>query len=133
MLRLCFQVYIPSKNSKSFDIPLDPIASNLIYNKKRPNELKICKLSECSATCAGGKEIILLCERIDKEDIEVRFFEQKSGKIVWEIKGDFKKTDVHKETAISFKVPAYEKLDIDEPVKVCCPCNCLLEEKSTHK
>lgn len=132
-VRLCFQVFLESDNRPRFSIPLPPIVSDPIYDKKGTNDLTICKLSDCSATCAGGKEIILLCEKVAKEDINVRFFEQINDKIVWESKGDFNHTNVHKQVAISFKVPAYKTLDIDKPVKVCCPCRCLLGEKFTHK
>jgi Rel/ankyrin family protein len=30
------------------------------------SDLVICKLSDCSCTVAGGKEIILLCEKVAK-------------------------------------------------------------------
>jgi hypothetical protein len=59
-----------------------------------------------------------LCEKVAKEDIQVRFFEEKDGRVVWEGYGDFQPSQVHKQTAICFKAPRYHTLDITEPVKV---------------
>mgnify|MGYP005983622451 CR=1 FL=1 len=56
--------------------------------------------------------------QVAKEDIQVRFFEEKNGKVVWEGFGDFQPSQVHKQTAICFKAPRYHTLDITEPVKV---------------
>lgn len=53
-----------------------------------------------------------------KEDIQVRFFEENQGVIIWEGYGDFQHTNVHKQVAISFRTPKYKTLDIDQPVKV---------------
>lgn len=82
------------------------------------SDLTICKLSDCSATVAGGREIILLCEKVAKEDIQVRFYEERDGDVYWEALGDFQPTHVHKQVAISFRTPKYKNLDIDKPVKV---------------
>lgn len=61
------------------------------------SDLVICKLSHCSASVAGGMEMILLCEKVAKEDIQVRFFEEKDGQVAWEGFGDFQPTHVHKQ------------------------------------
>ena len=53
-----------------------------------------------------------------KEDIQVRFYEEKDGQVVWEGLGEFQPSQVHKQTAICFKPPKYRTLDIWEPVKV---------------
>lgn len=82
------------------------------------SDLTICKLSDCSATVAGGREIILLCEKVAKEDIQVRFYEEVDGDVTWEAQGDFTPTHVHKQVAISFRTPKYRDLDADKPVKV---------------
>lgn len=60
-------------------------------------DLEICKLSHCSASVAGGTEIILLCKRIDKDDIEVRFFEFRHGQLYWEATGEFSSANVHEQ------------------------------------
>ena len=61
------------------------------------SDLVICKLSHCSASVAGGLEMILLCEKVAKEDIQVRFYEEHEGQIVWEGYGDFQPSQVHKQ------------------------------------
>ena len=33
---------------------------------------------------AGGKEILLFCDKINKDDIQVRFYEEKNDIAVWE-------------------------------------------------
>ena len=35
------------------------------------NDLTICRMTECSASVAGGKEILLFCEKVTKDDIQV--------------------------------------------------------------
>lgn len=114
-VRLCFQVFIGGDQPPRFNVPLTPVVSNPIYDKKGTNELIICKMSDCSADVRGGREIILLCEKVAKEDIRVRFYEvDYNDHVTWEAYGDFNHTNVHKQVAISFKVPAYHNLNIDK-------------------
>jgi len=80
--------------------------------------LTICKLSDCSASVAGGREIILLCEKVAKEDIQVRFYEEIDGEVTWEGQGDFTPTQVHKQVAISFRTPKYKVITVENAVKV---------------
>ena len=63
--------------------------SDPIFDKKAKNDLTICKMTECAAPVTGGKEILLFCEKVSKDDIEVRFFQEKDGQVVWEGFGDF--------------------------------------------
>jgi c-Rel proto-oncogene protein len=63
------------------------------------SDLVICKLSHCSASVAGGTEMVLLCEKVAKEDIQVRFFEEQDGHTYWEGFGDFQPTHVHKQVS----------------------------------
>jgi len=63
------------------------------------SDLVICKLSHCSASVAGGMDMILLCEKVAKEDIQVRFFEERDGQLIWEGYGDFQPTHVHKQVS----------------------------------
>ncbi|KAH8308414.1 hypothetical protein KR059_012515 [Drosophila kikkawai] len=117
-VRLCFQVFMESEQKGRFTSPLPPVVSEPIFDKKAMSDLVICRLCSCSATVLGNTQIILLCEKVAKEDISVRFFEEKNGQTVWEAFGDFQHTDVHKQTAITFKTPRYHTLDITEPAKV---------------
>ncbi|XP_039480515.1 embryonic polarity protein dorsal isoform X1 [Drosophila santomea] len=117
-VRLCFQVFMESEQKGRFTSPLPPVVSEPIFDKKAMSDLVICRLCSCSATVLGNTQIILLCEKVAKEDIAVRFFEEKNGQSVWEAFGDFQHTDVHKQTAITFKTPRYHTLEITEPAKV---------------
>lgn len=116
VVRLCFQVFLPDGAEKRYRIPLRPIVSQPIYDKKSSSELVITKLSHSSALCLGGQEVILLCEKVVKEDISIRFFEETFGG--WEGFGEFKHSSVHKQVAISFRTPRYKTIDIVEPARV---------------
>lgn len=118
VVRLCFQVFVEGTEKGKFNVPLAPAISDPIYDKKSTLDLVICKLSECCCTVAGGKEIILLCEKVTKEDIQVRFFEERDGQLIWQGFADFQPVHVHKQVAISFKVPRYRDLEVNQPVKV---------------
>ena len=72
-------------------------------------------MSDNTAPADGGKKVIILCEKVSKEDIKVRFYDYNG----WEEWADFGAADVHKQYAISFKVPRYQNINISEPVKVC--------------
>lgn len=65
-VRLCFQVFLenPERERTSFTIPLRPVVSEPIYDKKAMSDLVICKLSDAACSVAGGREIILLCEKV---------------------------------------------------------------------
>lgn len=98
-------------------------------------ELTICKLSDCSSPVNGGKEIILLCDKVTKgtycsrlaliikrfteyllhvDDIQVLFYQEEDGRPVWEANGDFSASDVHKQVAISFRTPRYRVTDVSD-------------------
>ncbi|XP_011173619.1 embryonic polarity protein dorsal [Solenopsis invicta] len=117
-VRLCFQVFLEGKQKGKFNKPLPPIVSDPIYDKKAMSDLVICKLSHCSAPVAGSMDMILLCEKVAKEDIQVRFFEEKDGQLIWEGYGDFQPTHVHKQTAIAFRTPSYRSQQVEQPVQV---------------
>uniref|UniRef100_A0A182NEE8 RHD domain-containing protein n=1 Tax=Anopheles dirus TaxID=7168 RepID=A0A182NEE8_9DIPT len=117
-VRLCFQVFLEGQQRGRFTEPLAPVVSDIIYDKKAMSDLIICRLSDCSAPVSGGKEIILLCEKVVKEDIRVKFFEKKGNVTVWENYAEFSHTDVHKQVAISFRTPPYKAVDISDPVRV---------------
>ncbi|XP_052895493.1 proto-oncogene c-Rel-like [Anopheles moucheti] len=117
-VRLCFQVFLEGQQRERFMEPLTPVVSDIIYDKKAMSDLIICRLSDCCAPVSGGKEIILLCEKVVKEDIKVRFFEKKGNITVWENYAEFSHTDVHKQVAISFRTPPYKAIDISDPARV---------------
>merc|ERR1711902_384991 len=71
-------------------------------------------MSDNSAPSEGGKKVIILCEKVSKEDIKVRFFDY-SG---WEEWAEFGASGVHKQYAISLTVPRDSNPHITEPVRV---------------
>ncbi|XP_043101112.1 transcription factor p65 isoform X2 [Puntigrus tetrazona] len=112
-VRLCFQVSITLPSGELY--LLEPVVSQPIYDNRAPNtaELKICRVNRNSGSCRGGDEIFLLCDKVQKEDIEVRFFQDS-----WESKGSFSQADVHRQVAIVFRTPPYRDANLTEPVKV---------------
>ncbi|XP_053201827.1 embryonic polarity protein dorsal-like isoform X2 [Panonychus citri] len=118
VVRLCFQVFVEGPEKDKFTIPLRPVVSDPIYDKKAMSDLIITKLSHFSAPVIGGREIILLCDRVAKDDIQIRFFEESNGQLIWEGYADFQPNDVHKQVAISFRSPKYYNENISSPVTV---------------
>lgn len=65
-VRLCFQVFLEGERGK-FTVPLQPVVSDIIYDKKAMCDLVIVKLSDCVCPVDGGrKDIILLCEKVSE-------------------------------------------------------------------
>lgn len=116
IVRLCFQAFIPVGSQKYYK--LKPVVTEPIYDKKSINELVICRLCSCSAKASGGDTIFLLCEKLPKDDIKIRFYEEKDGKVIWEDYGEFQQTDIHKQTAIAFKTPRYHNTEIEKRAQV---------------
>lgn len=116
VVRLCFQVFVEGSTPNKYDVPLTPIVSDPIHDKKAMSDLVITKLSHCSAPATGGREVILLCDRIAKDDTQIRFYEERDGKLVWETFTELSPTDVHKQVAICFKTPKYHDENITQPV-----------------
>ena len=71
-------------------------------------------MSDNTAPAEGGKKIIILCEKVSKEDIKVRFFDYNG----WEEWADFGPAGVHKQYAISLTAPRYSDPGITEAVRV---------------
>ncbi|XP_062573284.1 nuclear factor NF-kappa-B p105 subunit-like [Saccostrea cucullata] len=120
VVKLCFQAYLRDESGKNFHL-LPPVLSTAIYDSKAPgaNALKICRMDKYGGCCTGNEEVFLLCERVQKDDIQVRFVEQDDdGKTIWEAFGNFGPFDVHRQYAIVFKTPAYKNPNIDRPVSV---------------
>ncbi|KAI1898514.1 hypothetical protein AGOR_G00073140 [Albula goreensis] len=112
-VRLCFQASITLSAGEL--CPLQPVVSQPIYDNRSPNtaQLKICRVNKNSGSCSGGDEIFLLCDKVQKEDIEVRFFLDS-----WEGKGSFSQADVHRQVAIVFRTPPYNDPNLTQPVQV---------------
>ncbi|XP_028928361.1 proto-oncogene c-Rel [Ornithorhynchus anatinus] len=113
VVRLCFQVFLLDEHG-NLTSALPPVVSNPIYDNRAPNtaELRICRVNRNCGSVRGGDEIFLLCDKVQKDDIEVRFVLND-----WEAKGSFSQADVHRQVAIVFRTPPYNKV-ITEPVTV---------------
>uniref|UniRef100_A0A671TDZ4 Nuclear factor NF-kappa-B p100 subunit-like n=1 Tax=Sinocyclocheilus anshuiensis TaxID=1608454 RepID=A0A671TDZ4_9TELE len=118
IVRLKFTAYLQDSNG-SFTRALKPVVSNHIYDSKSPNasNLKISRMDKTSGSVLGGEEVFLLCDKVQKDDIDIRFYEEEDDG-GWEAFGDFSPTDVHKQYAIVFKTPPYHCADITRPVTV---------------
>ncbi|XP_018606544.1 proto-oncogene c-Rel-like [Scleropages formosus] len=114
VVRLCFQVFLQDETGH-YSRALEPIVSNPIYDNRAPTtaELRICRVNRNTGSVNGGDEIFLLCDKVQKDDIEVRFFTQN-----WEAKGSFSQADVHRQVAIVFKTPPYMNTSITTPETV---------------
>ncbi|CAN9499576.1 unnamed protein product [Ophioblennius macclurei] len=115
VVRLCIQVFLQDESGQ-YSRALNPIVSNPIYDNRAPNtaELRICRVNRNSGSVKGLDEIFLLCDKVQKDDIEVRFFSNDG----WEAKGSFSQADVHRQVAIVFKTPQYYNTSITESVTV---------------
>ncbi|XP_033956064.2 proto-oncogene c-Rel [Pseudochaenichthys georgianus] len=115
VVRLCIQVSLQDESGQ-YTRQLSPIVTNPIYDNRAPNtaELRICRVNRNSGSVKGGDEIFLLCDKVQKDDIEVRFFCSEG----WEAKGSFSQADVHRQVAIVFKTPPYYNTSILESVTV---------------
>ncbi|XP_029377474.1 nuclear factor NF-kappa-B p100 subunit isoform X3 [Echeneis naucrates] len=118
IVRLKFTAFLQDSNG-SFSRALKPVVSNPIYDSKSPNasNLKISRMDKTCGSVLGGDEIFLLCDKVQKDDIEIRFYEE-DDEGGWEAFGDFSPTDVHKQYAIVFKTPPYHSTEIERPVTV---------------
>lgn len=118
VVRLCFQVFLPDENGKITRI-VPPVVSHPIHDKKSLNELVICRVDKSSGRAKGGDEVFLLCEKINKDDVRIRFYQENvNGDIEWEDFGDFSANDIHRQYAIVFKTPPYKDQYITKPEQV---------------
>ncbi|CAL8353677.1 unnamed protein product [Lota lota] len=113
VVRLCFECDLEMDDGRKEC--LSPVVSNPIYDKKATttSQLKISCLNITKGSCTGTTEIYMLCDKVQKDDIEIVF---KHGS--WEGKGEFAQTDVHRQIAIVFKTPPYQEQDITGEVQV---------------
>ncbi|XP_027623212.1 nuclear factor NF-kappa-B p100 subunit isoform X4 [Tupaia chinensis] len=117
IVRLRFTAFLRASDG-SFSLPLKPVISQPIHDSKSPgaSNLKISRMDKTAGSVRGGDEVYLLCDKVQKDDIEVRFYEDDENG--WQAFGDFSPTDVHKQYAIVFRTPPYHKMKIERPVTV---------------
>lgn len=63
VVRMCFQVILEGENGK-YTVPLTPIVSDPIYDKKNYSELVLAEISECCCEVEEEKKIIILCGKV---------------------------------------------------------------------
>ncbi|XP_051935170.1 transcription factor RelB isoform X3 [Hippocampus zosterae] len=112
-VRLCFQCELEWEDGTTDS--LSPVVSNPIFDKKATttSQLKISQLNQYTGACTGKTEIYMLCDKVQKDDVEIIF---RRGS--WKANGEFAQTDVHRQIAIVFKTPPYQDQDITEEVDV---------------
>lgn len=93
--------------------------SNPIANSKA-GKLKISKVNRTSGSCSGGDEVWILCEKINKKDIQIKFFEEdeETRRRTWEALATFAESDVHYQVAIIFRTPSYRDPHLQHEAKV---------------
>ncbi|XP_029107737.1 nuclear factor NF-kappa-B p105 subunit-like [Scleropages formosus] len=119
VVRLMFTAFLPNSDG-GFTRRLDPVISDPIYDSKAPNasNLKIVRMDRTAGCVTGGEEVYLLCDKVQKDDIQVRFYEDDDTGLTWEDFGDFSPTDVHRQFAIVFKTPKYRDQNLQKPISV---------------
>uniref|UniRef100_A0A8C5BJF9 RHD domain-containing protein n=1 Tax=Gadus morhua TaxID=8049 RepID=A0A8C5BJF9_GADMO len=119
VVRLMFTAFLPNSDG-GFSRRLDPVVSDPIYDSKAPNasNLKIVRMDRTAGCVSGGEEVYLLCDKVQKDDILVRFYEEDETGMTWEAMGDFSPTDVHRQFAIVFKTPKYRDLNLQKSTSV---------------
>uniref|UniRef100_A0AAV2KFX7 E2 ubiquitin-conjugating enzyme n=1 Tax=Knipowitschia caucasica TaxID=637954 RepID=A0AAV2KFX7_KNICA len=119
VVRLMFTAFLPDSDG-GFSRRLEPVVSEPIYDSKAPNasNLKIVRMDRTAGCVTGGEEVYLLCDKVQKDDIQVRFYEEGESGVTWEALGDFSPTDVHRQFAIVFKTPKYRDLNLQKPTSV---------------
>ncbi|XP_023260790.1 transcription factor RelB isoform X2 [Seriola lalandi dorsalis] len=112
-VRLCFQCELEWEDGRKDS--LSPVVSSTIYDKKATttSQLKITCLNQYKGPCTGKTEIYMLCDKVQKDDIEIRF-----SRGSWKANGEFAQTDVHRQIAIVFKTPPYQDQNITGEVDV---------------
>uniref|UniRef100_A0A671QIU4 Nuclear factor NF-kappa-B p105 subunit-like n=1 Tax=Sinocyclocheilus anshuiensis TaxID=1608454 RepID=A0A671QIU4_9TELE len=119
VVRLMFTAFLPDSDG-GFSRRLEPVISDPIFDSKAPNasNLKIVRMDRTAGCVTGGEEVYLLCDKVQKDDIQVRFYEEDETGLTWEAYGDFSPTDVHRQFAIVFKTPKYRDQNLQKPISV---------------
>ncbi|XP_072369089.1 nuclear factor NF-kappa-B p105 subunit-like [Scyliorhinus torazame] len=119
VIRLMFTPYLPGSDGK-FTRRLSSVISDPIYDSKAPNatSLRIVRMAKTAGSVMGGDEVFLLCDKVQKDDIQVRFYQEDESGHIWEAFGKFGAADVHRQFAIVFKTPKYFDIHIAKPVSV---------------
>jgi len=113
-VRLCFQVFLKANGTL---IPLPPVVSKVIKDRKAYSDVQIVDYSDDTSPLEGGKKILLFCEKVMRDDIEVHFTQFTKSNEMVVAKGELTPVGVHKQYGISLKTPPYINRDISQPVR----------------
>lgn len=109
-IRLCFQAVI-NKHSLA-------VVSNAVMKQKANAELNIFDVSRISSPASGDEIILLFCDKVNRKDIGIRFYERNAtgDGNCWQHEVD--PMTVHHQVGIKFKTPPYKTTKIDSSVAV---------------
>ncbi|XP_061729663.1 transcription factor p65-like isoform X1 [Cydia pomonella] len=110
-VRLCFQVFLPGPNWTpadrmdllKYDRGLAPVASDVVYDAKKLNDLKIVHITSHAGPLTGGAEMTLLCDKYTGQNPDVVFDDGRG----WSHTATAK--IYHKQLAIVFTAPPYRE------------------------
>ena len=113
-VRLHYQAFVFNNDSQFVHLQL---FTQPVFDNKAPSRaiLKIHRISRVVGNSIGGEEVFLLCDKIEKGDIEVIFYTKnpEGGKHIFGY-GQFSPVDVWHQYAIVFKTPpccSYERVE----------------------
>lgn len=118
-VRLYFEVSMETRESSGvFDEYLTPVTSTTIYDKK-DTVMSICRVNVRNGTVAGGDELFILCEKVQSDDIKIKFYgvDPDTGK-PWDAYAIFGPNDVHRQYAIVCATPKFVNQNIKAAVTV---------------
>ena len=103
--RLCFQVLIEDPKTGQYSIPLQPVVSDVIFDKKSCNELNVIDVSTHTISSNGSK-LMLFTSFVIRDDIEVRFYEiDDKNSVKWQDFGVI--AFIYRHIGISLLTPKY--------------------------
>ncbi|KOB67898.1 Dorsal, partial [Operophtera brumata] len=110
-VRLAFQVFLPDQAGQ-MRMPLRAVVSDVINDKKAMGELAIVRASHCSGSARGGTQLILLTEKVSREEVTVIFYDHTGWKAPATV------ILVHKQVAIVAETPPYRDPSTTDHVNV---------------
>lgn len=112
-VRLCFQVL------DAYDSVVGCVVSDIILDTKSHNPLNIVELSSTMSQANGGDKILIFCDRVKRDEIEIVFYEEEKTmngpKRVWECVLNHKNCKsllIHHQFGIKFLTPRYKDPNI---------------------
>merc|ERR1719188_1383151 len=114
-IRLAFQAFLDATGASP--IPLEPIVSQVIKDKKAYCDLAIVDISDNWSPVEGGKKILLFSKKICRTDIEVHIsYTNTLTSETKTFKAPFKSSDVHEQCGISFRTPPFPDQGIENQI-----------------